>query len=81
MEPHSFVATRVVTLGDLLREVAPILLQAVVGVQVRFLSAVGDRREVADSEVDTCCLDSGCIECLDFVFADGVKFHCFFNLL
>jgi len=81
MESRGFVATRVVALGDFLREVVPVLFQAVAGVQIGFLGAVGDGGEVTDSEVDACCLGAGCGGCLDFIFADEVKFPSRFRLV
>jgi len=67
-----FFATRVVAVGDFFREVVPVLFQAVAGVQVSFLGAVCDSREVTDTEVNTRCLVAGRGRCLDFVFADEV---------
>jgi len=67
-------ATGVVTLGDLFREVVPVLFQSVAGVQVGFLGTVCDCRKVADTEVDARCFVAGCGRRLDFVFADEMEF-------
>ena len=66
------VATAVVAFGNLFREVVPVLLQAISGVEVGVLGAVCDGGEVVDFEVDTRCFIAGSVGALDFVFADEV---------
>ena len=66
-------AIRIVAFADFFREVVPILFQTVAGVQVGFLGAVRDRREVTDAEVYTCCLIAGCGGRVDLVFADKMQ--------
>jgi hypothetical protein len=46
------------------------LFQAVAGVEVGFLGAVCDRREVTGAEVNTRRLVTGSVGCLDLVFTD-----------
>jgi len=74
MKSRGPVATRVVALGDLFREVVPVLLQAVAGVQVGVLSTICDGGKVTYAEVNTCCLVAGRVRRLDFVFTDEVEF-------
>jgi len=62
--------TRVVAFGDFFREVIAVLFQAVAGVEVGVLSAVRDRREVTDTEVDTRRLVTGGVRSLNLVFPD-----------
>jgi len=42
---------------------------------------IGCKLGVTDAEVNTCCLIAGCGGCLDFVFADEVKFPASFRLV
>ena len=72
---------RIVAVGDLLREVIPVLFEAIPGVQVGLLGAVRNSGEVADSEVNACRLVTGSSRCLDFVFADEVEFPASFRLV
>ncbi|ERG92675.1 MAG: hypothetical protein J07HQW1_02720 [Haloquadratum walsbyi J07HQW1] len=83
MESSGFFTTRVVTLGNFLREVVAILFQPVAGVEVGFLGAVrdSDSGEVTDTEVNTRCLGAGCVGSFDFVLADEVKFPPLFGLV
>ena len=81
VQPSSPFATRVVALGDFFREVVAVLFQTVSGVQVGFPGAVRDSREVTDTKVDTCCLVTGSVGSLNFVFADEVQFPPTFRLV
>ena len=71
----------VVAVGNLLREVVPILFETVTGVQVGILGTVGDSGEVADAEVDARCLVTGSGGCLNFVLTDEVEFPPLFRLV
>jgi hypothetical protein len=66
------VTTRVVAFGYLFEEVVPVLFQPIPGIQVGVLGTVRNGGEVADAEVDTCCLVAGRGGCLDLVLADEV---------
>jgi hypothetical protein len=81
MQTSRTVTTRVVALGDFFREVIPVLLQPVAGVQLRVFSAVGDGGEVTDTKVDTCCLLAGSRGCLNLVVADEVQLPPLFLLV
>ena len=81
MESSGFFTTRVVTLGNFLREVVAILFEAIAGVEVGFLGAVRDGGEVTDTEIDTSSLGAGCVGSFDFVLADEVKFPPLFGLV
>lgn len=76
MESRGLVAP-----GDLLREVVAILFQAIAGVEVGFFGAVRNGGEVADTEVDTCCLVAGCGGRLDFVLVDEMQFPSLLRLV
>ena len=74
VQPSGPFTTRVIALGDFLREVVAILFEAVSGVQLGFLRTVCHSGEVTDAEVNTRCFVTGCVRSLDFVFADEVEF-------
>ncbi len=78
VESRDLVAPRVVAVGDFFREVVPVLLQAISGIQLGVFGAVRDGGEVTDTEVDARRLGTGCGWCLDFVLADEMESAPFF---
>jgi hypothetical protein len=78
MESRGLVAPRVVALGNLLREVVPVLFQPIAGVQVGIFGAVRNGGKVADAEVDSSRFSTGGGGRLDFVFTDEMYLSPFF---
>ena len=74
VETDCLISARIITLGDLFREVVAILFQAVAGVQVGLLGTVRHRSEVTNPEVDTSCFLAGCVGRLNLFDVDEVEF-------
>ncbi|KOX93315.1 hypothetical protein AMR74_16400 [Halorubrum tropicale] len=74
MQSSGPIATRVVALCDLFREVVAVLLQAVAGVEVSFFRAVRDRGNVTDPEIDASCFLAGRVRCFHLFGADEMEF-------
>ena len=72
MQSSGLFTTAIVAVGDFFRKVVAVLFQTVAGVQVGFLGAIRDRREVTDAEVDARRFGAGCIGRLDLIFTDEV---------
>ena len=72
VESSRTLTTSVVTLGNFLGNVVPVLFQTVAGVQGGVVGAVGDGGKITDAKVDACGFLAGCFWWFDFVFADDV---------
>ena len=74
MESSGFFPIGVITVGDFLREVVAILIQAISRVQVGLFGTVRDCRKVTDTEVNTRRLFTGSVGCLHFMLTHNVEF-------